>query len=180
MDNSYKIYPHNPPHLFLSNAIYMVTGSILSKKPLLDTPKKKLLACQTLFERSARLGWQLQAWSVLHNHYHFIALAPENALSLIKLVREYHSITAHQLNQLDQTPGRQVWHNYWDTCITYEKSYLARLHYIHMNPVKHGLVQSAEDYPFCSYRWFLEQGEDNFKLQVFSQPFEQANIMDDF
>lgn len=180
MDDLYKTYPHNPPHLFSPNAIYMVTGAILHKQPLISTPEKKLFICKTLFERTKILGWKLQAWAILNNHYHFIADSPENSLSLERLIREFHSITAIQLNKLDQTSGRQVWHNYWDTCITYEKSYLARLHYIHINPVKHGLVQSAEDYPFCSYRWFLEQGDDNFKLQVFSQPFEQAHIVDDF
>ena len=180
MDDLYKIYPHNPPHLFRPNAIYMVTGSILYKKPLIDTPEKKQLICQTLFERAKLLSWELQAWAVLHNHYHFIGVAPENPLSLARLMREFHSITAIQLNKLDKTPGRQVWQNYWDTCITYEKSYYARLHYVHTNPVKHGLVQNAKKYPFCSYHWFLEQGDDDFKEQVLNQPFEKANIKDDF
>lgn len=158
----------------------MVTGAIVYKKPLLNTPEKKQIVCQTLLERSARLGWELQAWAILENHYHFIALAPENPVTLTKLTREIHSITAILLNKLDQTPGRQVWHNYWDTCITYEKSYFARLHYVHMNPVKHGVALNADEYPFCSYRWFLEQGAEGFKAQVLSQPFEKANVVDDF
>jgi len=124
MDDLYKTYPHNPPHLFSPNAIYMVTGAILHKQPLINTPEKKLFICKTLFERTKIQGWELQAWAILNNHYHFIADAPENSLSLERLIRELHSITAIQLNKLDQTPGRQVWQNYWDTCITYEKSYL--------------------------------------------------------
>lgn len=180
MDDLYKIYPHNPPHFFSPNAIYMVTGAILYKQPIINTTEKKQIACKTLFERAKLLGWELEAWAILSNHYHFVAIAPVNSSSLIRMIREFHSITAIQFNKLDKTPGRQVWHNYWDTCITYEKSYFARLHYVHTNPVKHGLIQNAEDYPFCSYSWFLEKAEDNFKLQILNQPFEKTNIIDDF
>lgn len=107
-----------------------------------------------------------QAWAVLNNHYHFIAQAPEDATTLEKLMRQLHSITAVEINRWDNTPGRQVWFNYWDSCLTYERSYLARLHYVHTNPTKHGLVHNAMNYPFCSYKWFVEQGEEEIKRQV--------------
>jgi hypothetical protein len=32
-------------------------------------------------------------------------------------------------------------------------------------------------YPYCSYRWFVEQGDDDLKEQVFAQPI---NMFDDF
>jgi hypothetical protein len=51
---------------------------------------------------------------------------------------------------------------------------------VHVNPVKHGLARCAVDYPFCSYRWFVEQGNDTLKQQVFDQPVDQVKIMDDF
>jgi hypothetical protein len=40
------------------------------------------------------------------------------------------------------------------------------MRYIMMNPVKHGLVQNAEDYPFSSYRYFLENSEPEFQKMV--------------
>ena len=180
MDEMYRTYPHNPPHYFVPNAIYMITGSILYNQPLLNENKRREFILGTLFERSRLLGWGLEAWSILNNHYHFVARAPENANSLKKLIQQWHSITAVQLNRWDQTPGRQVWFNYWDTCLTYERSYLARLHYVHINPVKHGLATQAEDYPFCSYRWFTENSADEFRQQVFSQAIDRINVIDDF
>jgi putative transposase len=180
MDDIYKTYLHNPPHYFVPNAMYMVTGSILYKQHLLREEMKKEFFLRTLFERANQLGWELEAWAVLHNHYHFIAQAPEDATTLAKFVRQIHSITAIEINRRDKTPGRQVWHNYWDTCLTYEKSYLARLHYVHTNPVRHGLVEDAMDYPYCSYRWFINQGDDHLKGQVFAQPIDKINVFDDF
>ena len=50
--------------------------------------------------------------------------------------------------------GLTVWFNYRETRITHQRSYFARLHYTHDNPVKHGLVPVANHYPWCSAAWF--------------------------
>jgi len=179
MESVYKIYPHNPPHYFVPNVMYIVTGSLLYKKRLLFDDKRKALILEVLLERTSYWCWELEAWAILENHYHFIARAPENALTLEKLIRQLHSKTAVELNKLDGVSGRKVWHNYWDTCITHETSYLARMHYIHLNPVKHGLVENAEKYPFCSYRWFLEKADGEFRDKVMNQPIDRIDIEED-
>ncbi|MBM3181450.1 MAG: hypothetical protein FJZ86_14000 [Chloroflexi bacterium] len=180
MDDIYKTYPHNPPHYFVPNAMYIVTGSLLYNKRLLIDEKRKSLVCDILLERARHWGWALEAWSVLENHYHFIGQAPENALTLETLILQFHSKSAVELNRLDKTLGRKVWHNYWDTCITHETSYHARLHYVHLNPVKHGLAENAEEYPFCSYSWFLEKADVSFQNTVMNQPIDRVDIYDDF
>ena len=180
MDEVFKVYPHNPPHYFVPNAMYMITGAILHNQYLLNENRKKEFVLETLFERSKLLGWGLEAWAILNNHYHLVAQAPENVNTLSKLIRQAHSITAIQLNDWDNARGRQVWFNYWDSCLTYEKSYLARLHYVHMNPVKHGLVEDPLDYPYCSYRWFIERVDEKLRKQVFEQQIDRVNVFDDF
>lgn len=180
MDDIYKTYPHNPPHYFVSNAVYMVTGAILHKHHLLSEDRRKEFFLKTLFEKAKLFGWNLEAWAVLHNHYHFIGQAPQDSTTLTKLLQQVHSITAIQINRWDNVRGRQVWQNYWDTCITYEKSYLARLRYVPENPVKHGLAENAMDYPFCSFRWFIERGDDDLIEQVVNQPMNKVNVFDDF
>ena len=166
--------------IFLPNAMYMVTGAILHNQHVLNEDRKKQLVLATLLKRSESLGWHLEGWAILNNHYHFIAKALQKASTLSKLIQQIHSITAVEINKWDNTPGRQVWFNYWDSCLTYEKSWLARLHYVHMNPVKHGLAEDAYDYPFCSYRWFMEQSDNELKQQVFNQPIDRLNIFDEF
>lgn len=42
-----------------------------------------------------------------------------------------HEKTATWVSRLDKAPGRQVWFNFRETKLTYEKSYLARLNYTH-------------------------------------------------
>jgi len=160
--------------------MYIVTGAILHNEHLLTENKRKEFVLQTIIERAKLLHWNLQAWAVLNNHYHFIGQVPEVATTLEKLIRQVHSITAIEINRWDNTPGRQVRFDYWDSCLTYERSYLARLHYVHMNPVKHGFTDNAINYPFGSYRWFVEQGDEALKQQVFAQPIDRVKIFDDF
>jgi putative transposase len=180
MAEMYKSYPHNPPHYFVPNANYMVTGSVLYKKHLLTDNSHKSIVMEILLERAKHWGWELEAWAILENHYHFVGHAPQNVLTLKDLIRGLHSKSAIELNKLDKTPGRQVWHNYWDTCITHETSYYARLHYVHFNPVKHALIARAEDYAFCSYRWFLEKADMTFQNAVINQPNDRVEVYDDF
>ncbi len=80
------------------------------------------------------------------NHYHFVARSELTAKALDKLLHQLHDDTARELNRIDQAVGRKVWYNFWETKLTYPRSYLARLNYVHQNPVKHGVVRMARDY----------------------------------
>jgi putative transposase len=90
-------------------------------------------------------GWTLQAWAVFPNHYHFIAESKKPE-TLRCLIRELHSRSALEVNRQQNVPGRKVWFQYWESKITFHRSYLARLNYVHQNPVRHKLVRRASMY----------------------------------
>jgi putative transposase len=77
-------------------------------------------------------------------------------------------------------PGRQVWHNFWDTKLTYEKSYRARLNYVHQNPVKHGLVSVASHYPWCSAAWFERTATPAQVKTIYAFKTNRLKVCDDF
>jgi len=133
-----------------------------------------------LLELADLYGWALQAWSVFSNHYHFVAISPEDASSLRVLIRRLHSASAIAVNRGDHTEGRRVWFQYWDTGITYEKSYLARLNYVHQNAVRHGVVPVANQYPWCSAAWFERTADPAFARVVYSFGTDRVNVRDDF
>lgn len=176
----YKHYKHAPSHLFVPKAAYIVTAGTMQKELLFRKPYLLSMLLDTIFEQTRRLGWTLEAWAVMANHYHFVAGAPETAMSLSRLIGAIHSISARQINKQDEQPGRKVWHQYWDTCLTYEQSYFARLNYVHHNPVRHGLAKDARDYPWCSMSWLLEEGDGELQKKVLSARFDRVSIQDDF
>lgn len=157
MDDVFKTAPNNPPHWFRPNAVYMVTASTYRKENLIHSPERKTQWRDAFLKATDLYNWRVIAWVVLHNHYHVLIEAPENALTLVKLVASYHRFTSRRWNDADETPGRQVWWNYWDTCIRSDKDYATRLGYIFWNPVKHGLTQFIEEYPFSSYQDYVNQ-----------------------
>jgi putative transposase len=179
-DPSLRRWHHSPPHLFMSGTHHMVTCGTRLRKRLFESESRLSLVQSTLFDQADRLSWQLEAWAILPNHYHFIAQAPEDAATLPQLLRGINSITARRINAEDKTPGRQVWFRYWDTCLTIRESYFARLNYVHQNPVKHGMVVSAEDYPWCSMSWFTEQAPEGIRRTVSSFKIDSVNVVDDF
>jgi putative transposase len=158
----------------------MVTAGTLHKEHVLTTPDRLEFAMGTLFDVTNKFGWELQAWAILSNHYHLVALSPEDATSLHQLIGEFHSRLSGELNRLDGAPGRQIWFNYWDTSLTYHRSYMARLHYVHENPVRHKVAKRAESYRWCSAAWFVRNAESAYRKTVYSFPIDRLNVRDDF
>lgn len=54
---------------------------------------------------------------------------------------------------------RGLWQRrYWEHVIRDELDYRRHLDYIHFNPVKHGHVRSARDWPYSSFHRWVERG----------------------
>jgi putative transposase len=84
------------------------------------------------------------------------------------------------LNHEDRQPGRRVWFQYWDSHLTYPKSYFARLNYVHHNPVHHRMVTSATEYEWCSARWFEREARPSFYRMVTGFKYDRIEVPDDF
>lgn len=173
-------WPHAPSHRLTEQGAYIVTCGTYLKVHHLRTANRLTLVRSRLFEYAEELGWELQAWSVLSNHYHFVATSPEDPQTLKKMLSKLHTKTAIQLNEWDETPGRKVWYEYWDSHITYPTSYFARLRYVHQNPVHHGIVANAENYAWCSAAWFARMGRPSFVNTINSFKINRVNLKDDF
>ncbi len=165
----FKRAPHNPPHLFISNTLYMLTTSTYQKEPLISSPERKREWIEAFLNAAKIYKWQVIAWVTLHNHYHAIVQSPEDAETLSKFVSSYRKFTARKWNDEDLSDGRKVWWNYWDTCIRSETEYYNRLRYVFWNPVKHGLVEAPEDYPFSNYKEFLMKWQVDFDFTSLSE-----------
>jgi putative transposase len=125
-------------------------------------------------------GWQLEAWVILANHYHFVARGRPDSTPMREFLRELHSRSAIDRNRLDGIAGRPVWYNFRDTRLTYQYSYLPRLNYVHQNAVKHGLVLVANQYPWCSAAWFERAASPAQVQTIYNFKTDQVKVDDDF
>ena len=175
-----KDWPHSPVHRFSENAVYIVTAGTLNKKHFFCTDEKRDLLERMLLSRSEQHGWQLEAWAVMANHYHFVARGSPQSMNLRDFLQKLHYASACSLNDLDCVPGRTVWYNFWDTRITHQYSYLARLNYVHQNPVNHGLVGVANQYRWCSAAWFERTASPAQVKTIYGFRIDKVNVYDDF
>jgi putative transposase len=173
-------WPHAPPHHFTPGGIYLLTAGTLHKAHLFDTPARRDLFRSTVLELAADYSLSLHAWAFFSNHYHLVAGFEAARVPHRVFLRHLHRELAVRLNGLDGAPGRTVIYQFCDTELTFEKSYLARLHYVHCNPVHHRLVAVARDYPWCSAQWFESNGAPAFVRSVYSFKTDRVRVEDDF
>lgn len=171
---------HSPLHVFEPGTAYIVTAGTFKKEHFFKSDERCAALQSSLLNLAEKYGWNLQAWAVFSNHYHWIGVSPDKADGLKKFISHLHTETAGHINKADGAPGRKVWFEYWDTCLTFENSYYARLNYVHNNPVKHGLVEIASLYPFCSAGWFEAHAEDGLIKKLRSYGHENVKVKDDF
>jgi len=176
-------WPHAPMHQLGSRGTYFVTASTLHHAHHFKDTNRLAVLHRGVLKAAAKFGWRLEAWAIFSNHYHFVAQSPEledDAKSLKRMLSLIHEKTAKWVNQLDHAPGRQVWFNFRETTLTYEKSYLARLNYTHQNAVKHGLVPVANQYPWCSAQWFERTARPAQITTIYRLKTDRLNLQDDF
>ncbi len=143
--------------------------------------KSRLDALQeSLLKLAKQHGWDLEAWAIFPNHYHFVTHATEHASKLDLFLKQLHANTARDLNQQDVRPGRQVWFNFWDTQLTFETSYLARLAYVHQNAVRHGVVRVANQYAWCSAGWFERTARPAQVQTIYGFKTDKVEIDDEY
>jgi len=174
---------HAPEHRLGGRGAFMVTCGTLHKVPVLATPERLTEFQSLLFESAEKFGWRLQAWAVHNNHYHWVGFSPEmdvDARSLKTLTAQLHEVSAKRLNAEDNTPGRRVWYNYWESCITFETSFFARLKYVHDNPAHHGVVPNAANYAWCSRAWLESTANRAFVKQLDGFRTDALKVPDDF
>ena len=97
--------------------------------------------------------YRVMAWVVMPNHVHAL-FQPVNGWTVAKIVASWKKFTARRICDMKNANReigvpRSVWHReYWDRYIRNERHFQQAVEYIHLNPVRAGLVERAE-----SWRW---------------------------
>ena len=175
-------WPHAPPHRLRMAGVYFLTARCSEGHHLLADDDLKDWFQDTLFSLVNEFGWTLEAWAILSNHYHFICHSPtgtDGAASLREMIRKLHSLTTRELNHRDNQPGRtRLWQNFRETHLTHQRSYLARLHYVHQNAVHHKLVAAGSDWKWCSAAAFKKAVTPAWLKTITSFPYHEIAAKD--
>jgi putative transposase len=174
-------WPHAPLHDLSARGTYIITAGTYLKQHHFKTRGRLQVLHRGLLAVGHSFGWHLEAWAVFSNHYHFVGHSPdEGASNLAEMLGLLHEKTAKWINKQDQAAGREVWHNFWETRLTHRNSYLARLNYVHQNPVKHGLVAVANQYPWSSAGWFERTARPAQVKTIYGFKIDKLKVLDDY
>ena len=181
---AYKVYPHNPPHLLLNGAKYWVTGSANKHHPYFKAKEIKFKMIDVLQTTAEKLDWQIDDWVILDDHYHLMLESPnkksneQKPKTIANFMNNFHRFSALWIRKNFESLSKvkTIFLNYWDTCITYERSYFTRINYLYFNPVKHGYVQDLADYLFGSYSYRIKNEKLYLDRLVKKYPFDKLSL----
>ena len=121
---------------------------------------------QAYASASRRLPFTTEAICVLPDHLHAIWTLPPGdsdyaqRWSLIKsgFSRTQPTATARSASKIGKRE-KGIWQRrFWEHCIRDEEDFARHVDYIHHNPVRHGLVMRAVDWPYSSFHRYVARG----------------------
>jgi putative transposase len=96
--------------------------------------------------------YDLDVWAycLMPNHVHMVAV-PGRQESLARLFNTIHMLYAQYFNRKRNATGH-LWQGRFFSCVLDERHLYAAVRYVEMNPVRGGMVQAPQDYPWSSAR----------------------------
>lgn len=119
---------------------------------------------------------QVFAYVLMNNHVHW--LIKTGSIPLSEVIQRVHGVYARWFNHRHQRVGH-LFQSRFKSLICDEDKYLLTLaQYIHLNPVRAGLVKQVHRYPWSSYPCYCGDVDSfvdtSFLLTYFSRDLEQA------
>jgi putative transposase len=137
-------HPAHPPPVYLHNRpiILFVTVCAKERRSIFDNP---MIHDSLVSLWSGSKYWIVGYYLIMPDHLHlFCAPRSVDAESVVKWVGYWK----HQLSARCRELKLQWLQNCWDTQMRSQEMYLKKSEYVRENPVRAGLVESAEMWPY--------------------------------
>ena len=145
--------------LYVADAIYFITAVARGRQPLFADDNHLAILRETMREVKKIHPFQMRAYVFIPDHFHLL-LRVGNETDISRTLQSIQRNFTLNYKAATGIQGRvKVWQRgFWDHVIRDERDYLNHMHYIHFNPVKHGLVTKPADYPHSSFHEYVRRG----------------------
>ncbi len=150
---------------------YVAGGCYFFTVNLHDRSKSLLLDHIDLFRDSVRYVKQrkpfhIDAWVVLSEHMHTVWTLPEGDVDYSgrwREIKKFFSKSLPHTEMLTQSRlnngDRGIWQRrFWEHTVRDDADYWHHINYVHYNPMKHGLVERIQDWPYSSFHKAVARG----------------------
>jgi putative transposase len=128
---------------------YFITAATFQKQSLFQSDRMANLFLEVLLSYRSQQKYLLHEFVVMPDHFHLLVtptLTLERALQLIKGGFSFRA-------KRELGFGGEIWEkSFHDRRVRDWEEYCAFRRYIHLNPVKRGLAEVAEQFPYSSDR----------------------------
>ena len=154
----------------LAGGTFFFTVVTFNRLPILTGEMARKLLHDAWVDTRDRFPFQTEAVVLLPDHLHTIWTLPEGDANFSVRWKEIKRLfTKGYLQQIGpgehRNESRQkrgeaaVWQRrFWEHTLRDETDLNRHLDYIHYNPVKHGLVKKAVDWPWSSFHRYVQMG----------------------
>jgi REP element-mobilizing transposase RayT len=151
--SSFKITRRNLPHWQEPERIYFLTWRCAKEQSL--SPEERTIVLEAVRYWDNR-KWTVHAAVVMPNHVHALVQpliqSKGGSFDLAEILHSVKSFSAHQINRQRERHG-SIWQDErFDRIVRDEMEFKEKWEYIRNNPVKNGLCQSPENYPWLYER----------------------------
>jgi putative transposase len=160
----------------IKGALYFITVLTYQRRPILIRDQRVSILRETMREAHKHHPFGMRAYVFLPDHCHLL-LQLENGTDISKLM---HSIKRNFTRNVKKHEGIDIplklWHrSFHDHVVRDERDYFNHMHYIHYNPVKHGLVACPEAWPHSSYLEYVKREWYEIGWGHQEQPFDDPS-----
>lgn len=153
----------------IPGATYFFTVVTYCRQPLLTDSRCRAALRAAINRVRSELPFEIVAWVLMPDHLHAVWQLPPNdkdfslRWSLIKqhVTRDCATWLAQQnisTSREKRGEGGLWQRRFWEHLIRDEADFSRHLDYIHYNPVKHGYVANAGDWPYSTFHRHVKQG----------------------
>ena len=149
----------------VAGALHFVTGNTLDRKPIFKNEKYCLAFLEELQELRANREWKLIAFVIMLDHIHLI-LNPrggdiQTATGILKGLSAKQIVGLAPPGYFSSGKENQVWQESFKSLALWSGWMITqKVNYIHSNPVRTGLCNSAADYRWSSFGAFHTRDAD--------------------
>lgn len=138
----------SPEKTLSSSRIFFATTKTSMGRRLLQSERNAMLLVDVLRSCVAERKFQLHDFVVMPDHLHLLMTVHED-ITIEKAMQFIKGRFSYRLKREFQYAG-EVWQRgFSESRADDEESFLRYREYINQNPMKAGLVESPEQYPYC-------------------------------
>jgi putative transposase len=154
-----------------AESLHFITFSCYHRLALLDSAGARETMEAVLEQTRARHRARIYAYMLMSEHVHLLVNEPPGIL-LAQFLKAVKQITSRKL----RGARKKFWQDrYYDSSVRGEKARSEVIRYIHRNPVKRGLVEKPEDWPWSSFRHYATGVKGTVEIESQWTAFGRGN-----